>query len=122
MTMIVALPDGPARLAGLTPFAIVGDLMQPQLNRGDFLMLAPATSYSGEGVYVLDFHGDGVGSPYMASRVAVRGASEVRIWHPNPLYSKHVIGLDDFERAVRGKAVADVHMYVPIHEIERIAA
>lgn len=113
----------PARpMAGLLPFAVVGDLMQPQLYAGDFLMLAPATSYSGEGVYVLDFQGDGIGSPYLASRVGVRGVSEVRIWHPNPLYSKHVIGLDDFERAVRGRAVADVHMRVPLHEIERIAA
>lgn len=113
----------PARpMAGLLPFAIVGDHMQPQLRTGDFLMLAPVTSYDGEGVYVLDFDGDGVGCPYLAERVPVRGVSEVRIWHPNPAYSRHVIGLDDFERAVRGKAVADVRMRASLHEVGRLAA
>jgi signal peptidase I len=94
--------------------------MEPQLRSGDFLMVAPASVYDGEGLYVLDFQGDG-GCPYLAERVPVRGVSVVRIWHPNPAYSRHVIGLDEFNALVRAKAVADVRMRTPLHEVARLA-
>lgn len=121
MSAAAALPQA-AALTGLASYAILGDHMQPQLRTGDFLMVAPASEYEGEGVYILDFSGDGVGCPYLAERVPVRGVSEVRIWHPNPAYSRHVIGLDEFNAAVRAKAVADVRMRAPIHEVARLAA
>ena len=116
-----ALSTAFSQLRGLSAFAVLGDHMEPQLRSGDYLMVAPATGYEGEGVYVLDFDGGG-GCPYLAERVPVRGVYEVRIWHPNPAYSRHVIGLDDFNAAVRAKAVADVRMRAPIHEVVRLAA
>lgn len=110
-------------LSGLFAFPIIGDHMQPSLRTGDYLMIAPARAYDGEGVYILDFAGEGIGCPYLAERVPVRGVDEVRIWHPNPAYSRHVIGMDQFRGAVIGKAVAEVRMMGRPDEIaRRIAA
>ena len=106
---------------GLGLFKIASDHMQPVLRSGDYLMVAPAEAYTGEGVYVLDFDGSG-GSPYMAERVLIMGREEVRIWHPNPKYSLHVIGLDEFAAAVRGKAVADIRMRVTDEQLMEKAA
>lgn len=116
-----ALSSAFSQLRGLSAFAVLGDHMEPQLRSGDYIMVAPVQAYDGEGVYVLDFTGDG-GCPYMAERVPVLGRAEVRIWHPNPAYSRHVIGLDEFNAVVRGKAVADVRMRAPIQEVARLAA
>lgn len=110
-------------LSGLSAYAVAGDHMQPSLRSGDYLMVAPAKSYDGEGVYILDFDGEGIGCPYLAERVPVRGVDEVRIWHPNPAYSRHVIGMGEFRRAVMGKAVAEVRMMCTPSEVaRRIAA
>lgn len=109
-------------LAGLRAYAIFGDHMQPVLRTGDFLMIAPAKAWEGQGTYILDFEGDGLGCPYLAERVPVRGTDEVRIWHPNPAYSRHVIGIEEFNRAVRGKAVAEVRMMAPVETLGRLAA
>lgn len=106
-------------LVGLRAYAILGDHMQPRLRTGDYLLVTPAKAYDGEGTYILDFAGDGAGCPYIAERVPVRGMDEVRIWHPNPAYSCHVIGMDEFARAVCGKAVAEVRMKLPVEEISR---
>jgi hypothetical protein len=108
--------------AGLRAYAILGDHMQPRLRTGDYLLVTPAKAYDGEGTYILDFGGDGAGCPYIAERVPVRGMDEVRIWHPNPAYSCHVIGMDQFARAVRGKAVAEVRMMAPLEEVARSIA
>lgn len=105
----------------IRPFEIRGDVMQPTLRTGDFLMVKPAESYEGEGVYILDFTGEG-GSPYRAERVPVIGRSEVKIWHDNPAYSRHVIDLDAFDGAVRAKVVAEVRMKVGLHELARACA
>ncbi|MNT50964.1 hypothetical protein D3C72_1879060 [compost metagenome] len=105
----------------IAPFAIKGDVMQPTLRSGDFLMVRPAAAYEGEGVYILDFTGEG-GSPYRAERVPVAGCREVKIWHDNPAYSRHVIDLADFDGAVRAKVVAEVRMKVGLHELARACA
>jgi len=107
--------------AGVRAFEIVGDVMAPTLRSGDFLMVKAAASYDFEGIYILDFDGQG-GTPYRAERVLIGGCREVRIWHDNPAYSRHVIGLDDFNTAVRGKVVAEVRMKVTRSELLRLAA
>lgn len=106
---------------GIRPFEIVGDLMAPTLRSGDFLMVSPCAAYYGEGVYILDFTGEG-GVPYRAERVPVMGRREVRIWHDNPAYSRHVIGVDEFNAVVRAKVVAEVRMKITRSEMLRLAA
>lgn len=98
----------------VSPFAIVGDAMAPQLRSGDFLLVTPAERYDGEGVYILDY-GDGQGSPYLAQRMV--GHDAVLIRHPNPLYTCHCVDLVEFNTACRAKAVADVRMRVGLHEL-----
>lgn len=115
--MTPALFEHPA----IQPFAIKGDVMQPTLRSGDFLMVKPAAGYEGEGVYILDFTGEG-GTPYRAERVPVAPFREVKIWHDNPAYSRHVIDLDEFESTVRAKVIAEVHMKVGLHELARASA
>lgn len=115
--MTPALFEHPA----IRPFEIRGDVMQPTLRTGDFLMVKPAARYEGEGVYILDFSGEG-GTPYRAERVPVAGCREVKIWHDNPAYSRHVIDLADFDGAVRAKVVAEVRMKVGLHELARACA
>lgn len=115
--MTPALFEHPA----IRPFEILGDVMQPTLRSGDFLMVKPAGGYEGEGVYILDFTGEG-GSPYRAERVPVAGRREVKIWHDNPAYSRHVIDLEEFDGAVRAKVVAEVRMKVGLHELARVGA
>lgn len=106
---------------GVRAFEVTGDVMTPILRSGDFLMVRAASRFDGEGVYILDFNGDG-GTPYRCERVAVMGRREVRIWHDNPAYSRHVIGLDDFTVAVRAKAIAEVRMKCSRDELLRLAA
>lgn len=115
--MTPALFEHPA----IRPFEIRGDVMQPTLRTGDFLMVKPAARYEGEGVYILDFSGEG-GTPYRAERVPVAGRREVKIWHDNPVYSRHVIDLEEFDGAVRAKVVAEVRMKVGLHELARACA
>lgn len=106
---------------GVRAFEVAGDFMAPNLRSGDFLMVRQAGAYEGEGVYILDFTGEG-GTPYRCERVAVMGRREVRISHDNPAYSRHVIGLDDFTAAVRAKVVAEVRMKCSRDELLRLAA
>jgi signal peptidase I len=105
----------------IRPFKIRGDVMQPTLRSGDFLMVQAAARYDGEGVYILDFNGEG-GTPYRAERIPVAPFREVKIWHDNPAYSRHVIDLEEFDGAVRAKVVAEVHMKVGLHELARACA
>lgn len=113
--MTVALFEQPH----VRPYQVKGDCMEPTLRVDDFLMIRPAMTYEGEGTYVLDFAGDGVGSPFMAEKVPVCGRDEIKIWHPNPAYSRHVISVDDFNRAVCAKVVAEVHLKERLPEIAR---
>ncbi len=106
---------------GVRAFEVSGDVMAPTLRSGDFLMVRPASHYDGEGVYILDFTGEG-GTPYRCERVSVTGRPEVRIWHDNPAYSRHVIGLDDFAAAVRAKAIAEVRVKCSRDELMELAA
>lgn len=107
-----------AHMRGLSAFAVMGDHMEPQLRQGDYLMVEPTNLFTGEGTYILDFNGDG-GCPYIAERVPVLGKAEVRIWHPNPAYSRHVISVDEFNRQVVAKVVAEVRMKDRLTEIVR---
>lgn len=107
--------------SGIRPYEVVGDCMAPTVRSGDFLMVRHAHGYDGEGVYILDFTGQG-GTPYRAERVPVAGRREVRICHDNPAYSRHVIGLDEFNDAVRAKVVAEVRMKVTRSELMGLAA
>lgn len=111
--MIPAVFAHPAIL----PFQVLGDVMQPTLRSGDFLMVQPTANYDGEGVYILDFNGGG-GTPYRAERIPVAPYQEVKIWHDNPAYSRHVIDLAEFEGVVRAKVVAEVHMKVQLHQLQ----
>lgn len=106
---------------GVRAVEIVGDLMAPTMRSGDFLMVRRANEYDGEGIYILDFNGEG-GTPYRAERIPFMGRQEVRIWHDNPAYSRHVIDLADFTTAVRAKAVAEVRMKCSRDELRRLAA
>lgn len=106
---------------GVRAFEVCGDHMEPTVRRGDFLMVRHAHGYDGEGVYVLDFNGEG-GTPYRAERVPVMGRREVRLSHDNPAYSRHVIGMDEFNEAVRAKVVAEVRMKVSRSELMELAA
>lgn len=106
---------------GIRAFEVRGDLMAPTLRSGDFLMVRTASRFDGEGVYILDFTGEG-GTPYRCERVAVMGQPEVRIWHDNPVYSRHIIGLDEFNDVVRAKAIAEVRMKITPSELLRLAA
>lgn len=107
--------------AAVRPFEVRGDYMAPTMRSGDFLMVRHAHGYDGEGVYILDFNGDG-GTPYRAERVPVIGRREVHIRHDNPAYSRHVIDLDEFNAVVRAKAIAEVHMKISPAELRRLAA
>ncbi len=115
LTMGAAAPSFPPNVS---PFAIVGDAMAPQLRSGDFLLVTPAERYDGEGVYILD-HGDGEGSPYLAQRMV--GQDAVLIRHPNPIYTRHCIELAEFNAACRAKAVANVRMRVGLHELAGVS-
>lgn len=102
-------------------YEVRGDCMAPTVRPGDFLMVRHAHGYDGEGVYILDFKGDG-GAPYRAERVPVMGRREVHIHHDNPAYSRHVIGLDEFNDVCRAKVVAELRMKVSRSELMEIAA
>ncbi|GLK49513.1 hypothetical protein GCM10017620_24860 [Brevundimonas intermedia] len=106
--------------SGVRAYEVQGDYMAPTLRSGDFLMVRHARGYDGEGVYILDFRGDG-GAAYRAERVPVMGRREVRICHDNPAYSRHVIGLDEFNDVVRAKVVAEVRMKVSRAQLMEMA-
>ena len=107
--------------SAIRPFEVVGDCMTPTVRSGDFLMIRHAHGYDGEGVYILDFTGQG-GTPYRAEKAPVPGRREVCIWHDNPAYSRHVIDMDDFNAAVRAKVVAEVRMKITRSELLELAA
>ena len=106
MNALVALA-GPtsAQQPTVRLFPLKGDGWEPALKRGDMLLVADAHAYEGEGGYLLD-QGDGEEGAYMAERRIT--TPEVFIWHPNPKYSRQLVSLDYFVRAVRAKVVAEV--------------
>ncbi len=115
-----SLPRFAPALEGLRLFQIVGDCHHPQLNSGDFLMVAPASRFTYDTDYLLDCgYGE---APYLASR----STGGVTIRHRNPRYSRWELTFDEFNRAVRAIVVAEVKVrderLIRQAHVDRVAA
>lgn len=83
-----------------------GDGMEPDLkSRRDYVMLAQAQGYCGEGIYLLDW-----GYGPVLYRAQFAGGGKIRIKLDNPLYRDdgQLCTRDEFNEMVRGFVVADV--------------
>lgn len=107
-------------MVGLRLFQIIGDGYEPELRRGDFLMVAPASRFTYDTDYLLDCgYGE---TPYLASR----SAAGVSIRRRNPLYHAWELTMEEFNRAVRAIVVAEVKVrderLIRQAHIDRVAA
>lgn len=87
---------------GLRLFEIAGDAYEPELRRGDFLLVAPASRFIYDTDYLLDCgYGE---TPYLATS----SAAGVTIRRRNPLYQAWELTMAEFNQVVRAIVVAEV--------------
>lgn len=87
--------------------AVLGDSMEPTL-RGDrdYVLLAPVTSFQGEGIYLLDV---GVGMELFRVTCAFDGKGSLHLSRDNKRYqAEHAVNRDKFNEAVVAIVVADI--------------
>lgn len=86
--------------------AVKTDAMEPALRCGrDYALLAPVTSYQGEGIYLID---DGLSLDlYRVSSTLEKGGA-LSLSRENPRYGARTIGREDFNERVVGIVVADI--------------
>ncbi|PDT47470.1 hypothetical protein CO661_12070 [Sinorhizobium fredii] len=109
MTSANALTSAPAEAVLSSRFRVhpvLGDAMEPTLRGGrDYVLLAPVTSYEGEGVYLLDI---GPGVDLFRVSNAFDGSGGLRLTRENPLYGGSTVGREQFNEVVVGIVVADI--------------
>lgn len=85
--------------------AVQSDAMEPALRGGrDYALLAPVTTYQGEGIYLLD---DGLALDLYRVSNTLEGG-ELSLSRENPRYRTKTIGRDEFDERVVGIVVADI--------------
>lgn len=87
--------------------AVLGDSMEPTL-RGDrdYVVLAPVTSYQGEGIYLFDV---GVGLELFRVTCAFDGNGSLHLSRDNKRYqAAHTVSRDKFNEAVVAIVIADI--------------
>lgn len=86
--------------------AVIGDSMEPTLRSDrDYVLVAPVTSYEGEGIYLLDV---GLGIELFRVSCTFDGEGGLRLSRENPRYQSYEIGRERFEEMVVGIVVADI--------------
>ncbi|CCE97216.1 conserved hypothetical protein [Sinorhizobium fredii HH103] len=84
---------------------VQSDGMEPELRaRRDYVLLAPVSSYVGEGVYAIF---DGFGTPELF-RVTSAFGKGLRLFRDNKHYQEYVLTLEKFEECVVGFVIADI--------------
>lgn len=87
---------------------VMGDGMEPLLRGGrDYALLAPVTSYEGEGLYLIDV---GHGTDLFRVSTTFDGKGGLHLSRENPRYSGHDISRERFEELVMGIVVADIRV------------
>ena len=109
-------PFGPKPHAATTALRFVrvtGDMMEPVLRRGDYVLVAPLRDWSGEGDYLL--HGWTDGTIYRCSGWGSR-ETPIKLTCVNPLYMRSgplCQTREDFSAQVVGKVVARLNVIEP---------
>lgn len=86
---------------------ILGDSMEPTL-RGDrdYVLLAPVTSYQGEGIYLLDV---GIGMELFRVNCAFDGKGSLHLSRDNKRYqAERAVSRDKFNETVVAIVIADI--------------
>lgn len=101
-----AMPANRIMSNGLRVHPVQGDAMFPLLRGGrDYVLIAPVTSYKGEGIYLLDV---GLGVDLFRVCNVFDGKGGLRLSRENPIYQLHDISRERFEEQVVGIVVADI--------------
>ena len=100
----LVLAERAASTEGLQVFPILGDLMSPTLNRGDFALVAPVSRWEGDGCYVIGpaFDPGLYRCRRKGDRVITRG--------DNPLYPEAEMSMADFNSEVLAIAVMKMNV------------
>ncbi|MEY9531187.1 hypothetical protein [Sinorhizobium fredii] len=84
---------------------VMSDGMEPELKaRRDYVLLAPVSSYVGEGVYAIY---DGFGVPELF-RVTSAFGKGLRLFRDSKRYQEYVLSIEKFEEVVVGFVIADI--------------
>lgn len=78
---------------------VIGDNMQPTLRVGDFVMVAIAKSFMGDGIYAVSDRRQTSPSLYRCQHA---GRGVIRMYLDSPYYSEQRLLLAEFERIVTG--------------------
>jgi hypothetical protein len=85
---------------------VVGDTMEPTFRGGrDYALLAPVTSYWGEGVYLVNI---GSGVDLFRVESAFDGKGGLRLSQENPRCGTVCLSRERFDDAVVGIVIADI--------------
>jgi phage repressor protein C with HTH and peptisase S24 domain len=88
--------------------AVTGDAMEPTLRGGrDYALLAPVTSYEGEGIYLVDIGG---GTDLYRVTSAFDGAGGLLLSQEKSRGERHRLTREKFEALVVGIVVADIRV------------
>ncbi|MGZ2478008.1 hypothetical protein [Sinorhizobium medicae] len=86
--------------------AVIGDSMEPALRGGrDYALVSPVTSYSGEGIYLIE---TGVGVDLFRVTSTFDGAGGLCLSKENQRYRSQSISREQFNETVLGIVVADI--------------
>ncbi|WP_373413734.1 hypothetical protein [Ensifer aridi] len=86
--------------------AVIGDSMEPALRGGrDYALISPVSSYSGEGIYLID---TGLGVDLFRVTSTFDGAGGLCLSKENQRYRSHSISREQFNETVLGIVVADI--------------
>jgi len=86
--------------------AVIGDSMEPTLRGGrDYALISPVSSYSGEGIYLIDTR---VGVDLFRVTNAFDGKGGLCLSKENERYGSHTIDRERFNETVLGIVVADI--------------
>ncbi|WP_234836881.1 hypothetical protein [Sinorhizobium meliloti] len=86
--------------------AVIGDSMEPALRGGrDCALVSPVTSYSGEGIYLIE---TGLGVDLFRVTSTFDGAGGLCLSKENQRYRSQSISREQFNETVLGIVVADI--------------
>lgn len=86
--------------------AVIGDSMEPALRGGrDYALVSPVTSYSGEGIYLIE---TGLGVDLFRVTSTFDGAGGLCLSKENQRYRSQSISREQFNETVLGIVVADI--------------
>ncbi|WP_274845121.1 hypothetical protein [Sinorhizobium meliloti] len=86
--------------------AVIGDSMEPALRGGrDYALISPVSSYSGEGIYLID---TAFGVDLFRVTSTFDGAGGLCLSKENQRYRSHSISREQFNETVLGIVVADI--------------